>query len=70
MSGANEPVGTLEVALEHASQLLAVDPSLATEQAEEILKAVPGHPLATLILGTTACYETRPGARPVPKGRR
>jgi tetratricopeptide (TPR) repeat protein len=57
MSGANEPVGSLEVALEHASQLLAVDPSLAIEQAEEILKAVPGHAQAKSILAT-ACYET------------
>ena len=56
MSGANEPVGSLEVALEHASQLLAVDPSLAIEQAEEILMAVPGHPQAKSILAT-ACYE-------------
>ncbi|MDQ1309959.1 MAG: hypothetical protein QG601_1229 [Pseudomonadota bacterium] len=56
MSGANEPVGSLEVALEHASQLLAVDPTLAIEQAEEILKAVPGHPQAKSILAT-ACYE-------------
>lgn len=56
MSGANEPVGSLEVALKHASKLLAVDPSLAIEQAEEILKAVPGHPLAESILAT-ACYE-------------
>jgi tetratricopeptide (TPR) repeat protein len=56
MSGANEPVGSLEVALEHASQLLAVDPSLAIEQAEEILKAVPDHPQAKSILAT-ACYE-------------
>jgi tetratricopeptide (TPR) repeat protein len=56
MSGANEPVGSLEVALEHASQLLAVDPTLAIEQAEEILKAVPGQPQAKSILAT-ACYE-------------
>ena len=56
MSGANEPVGSLEVALEHASQLLAVDPSLAIEQAEEILKVVPGHTQAKSILAT-ACYE-------------
>jgi len=56
MSGADEPVGSLEVALEHASKLLAVDLSLAIEQAEEILKAVPGHPQANSILAT-ACYE-------------
>jgi predicted Zn-dependent protease len=45
------PVGTLEVALGHARQLLAKDPQLAAGQALEILKAAPGHPLALLILG-------------------
>jgi len=46
-----EPVGTLDVALGHAARLLERDPSLAVEQADEILKAVPGHPYARLILG-------------------
>jgi tetratricopeptide (TPR) repeat protein len=51
MSGAPDPVGTLEVALAHAESLLATDPARAAEQAAEILAAVPGHPLATFFLG-------------------
>ena len=51
MSVAAEPAGTLEVALSHATQLLRKDPTLAAEQAEEILRVVPGHPHARLILG-------------------
>src|ERR1700686_4454191 len=47
----SEPVGTLDVALGHAARLLERDPRLAAEQADEILKAVPGHPDARLILG-------------------
>ena len=50
MSGAPGPVGTLEVALDHAARLLASDPALAAEQAEEILRAVPRHPVALLVL--------------------
>jgi tetratricopeptide (TPR) repeat protein len=46
-----EPVGTLEVALTHASRLLAVKPAVAAEQAYEILKVVPRQPQAMLILG-------------------
>ena len=46
-----EPVGTLQVALDHTAKLLAENPSLAIEQAQEILNAVPGHPLATLFIG-------------------
>jgi cytochrome c-type biogenesis protein CcmH/NrfG len=46
-----EPVGTLEVALAHASRLLATKPSVAAEQAYEILKVVPRQPEAMLILG-------------------
>ena len=52
MSGASDPVGTLDVALAHAARLLATQPALAAEQAEEILKVMPGHPAATLILGS------------------
>src|ERR1700685_2761366 len=52
MSAASEPVGTLEVALAHAGRLLATDPPRAAEQAAEILKVVPDHPVAELILGT------------------
>jgi predicted Zn-dependent protease len=44
-------VGTLEVALAHAARLLETQPARASEQAAEILKAVPGHPPARLILG-------------------
>jgi tetratricopeptide (TPR) repeat protein len=50
-NSALEPVGTLDVALGHAARLLQKDPLLAAEQASEILKAVPGHPHARLILG-------------------
>jgi tetratricopeptide (TPR) repeat protein len=50
MSVAQEPVGSLEVALAHATKLLASDAALAVQQAHEILKVVPNHPPATLIL--------------------
>jgi predicted Zn-dependent protease len=51
VNSVSEPVGTLDVALGHAARLLERDPRLAVEQADEILKAVPGHPYARLILG-------------------
>jgi tetratricopeptide (TPR) repeat protein len=51
MNRASEPVGTLDVALGHAAGLLKKDAVLAGEQASEILKVVPGHPHARLILG-------------------
>jgi predicted Zn-dependent protease len=51
VTGASEPVGTLDVALAHATRLLGRDPRLAAEQALEILKVTPGHPRARLILG-------------------
>ena len=50
MSGESQPVGSLEVALKHAARLLASQPALAAEQATEILKVLPGHPGATLLL--------------------
>jgi tetratricopeptide (TPR) repeat protein len=50
MNPATEPVGTLEVALDHARRLLAADPKLAIGQAAEILKAVPGQPEALTLL--------------------
>jgi tetratricopeptide (TPR) repeat protein len=46
-----EPVGTIEVALQHTARLLDRDPIVAAEQASEILKVVPQHPAATLLLG-------------------
>lgn len=51
MSTAPEPVGTIGVALAHAARLLESRPDLAAQQAVEILKSTPGHPLATLLLG-------------------
>jgi len=51
MSVAPEPVGTLEVALKQAGALLGSQPELAVEQAREILKVAPNHPLATLFIG-------------------
>jgi tetratricopeptide (TPR) repeat protein len=49
---APQPVGSLQIALQHAARLLTANPRLALEQAQEILKSVPNHPLAILILGT------------------
>jgi tetratricopeptide (TPR) repeat protein len=46
-----DPVGTLEVALAHASRLLTVKPAVAAEQACEILKVVPKQPQALAVLG-------------------
>jgi predicted Zn-dependent protease len=51
MNSGAEPTGTLEVALSHAERLLDSKPDLAAEQAAEILKLVPNHPLAMLLLG-------------------
>jgi tetratricopeptide (TPR) repeat protein len=62
MSGAAEPVGTLEVALAHALRLLATNPSMAAEQAAEILKAVPAHPAALLLLASAQRATGNPGA--------
>ena len=45
-----EPVGTLDAALVHAARLLDTRPLLAAEQAQEILKVVPGEPAAMLLL--------------------
>src|SRR4249919_1853205 len=45
MSAASEPTATLQVALAHAGRLLAA------AQAQEILRMVPGQPLAQLLLG-------------------
>src|SRR5580692_4034797 len=62
LNSASEPVGTLDVALGHAARLLERDPRLAIEQAGEILKAVPGHPFARLILGTAHRHAGQTGA--------
>ncbi|MGH8176689.1 MAG: tetratricopeptide repeat protein, partial [Steroidobacter sp.] len=51
MNANSEPTGTLDIALAHTQRLLQVDPKAAVEQAAEILKVVPNHPVATLLLG-------------------
>jgi Flp pilus assembly protein TadD len=51
MTHAADPVGTLEVALAHATRLLETQPKLAADQAEEILKVLPAQPNALLVLG-------------------
>lgn len=51
MNASSEPVGSLETALAHTQRLMTSEPRLAAEQATEILKVAPGHPLATLLLG-------------------
>ena len=50
MTDANEPSGTIDAALQHARRLLDSSPAMAAEQAGEILKVAPNHPLATLLL--------------------
>jgi predicted Zn-dependent protease len=59
---ASDPVGTLDVALAHAARLLEKDLGLAAEQASEVLRAVPGHPQARLILGTAHRLSGQTGA--------
>ncbi|WP_172461827.1 tetratricopeptide repeat-containing sulfotransferase family protein [Dyella jiangningensis] len=49
--------GTLEQALAHAERLLERDPSLAAEQATEILKVVPAHPAALRILAVSRAMQ-------------
>ena len=51
MNSGADPTGTIEVALGHAGRLLATNPAMALEQATEILKVAPNHPVATLLLG-------------------
>ena len=50
MTIAGEPTGSLETALAHAQRLLCADPPKAIEQCAEILRVVPNHPMATLLL--------------------
>jgi tetratricopeptide (TPR) repeat protein len=62
MSAAPEPVGTLEVALAHATRLLATNPVMAAEQAAEILKVVPDQPVAVLLLASAQRATGNPAA--------
>jgi len=57
-----EPTGTLEVAVAQALRLLEQSPALAAEQAEEILRVVPGHPPATLLLAAARRLAGQPAA--------
>jgi predicted Zn-dependent protease len=50
LSSSGEPLGTIDVALAHASRLLASNPALAAEQAGEILRVAPNQPVAMLLL--------------------
>jgi predicted Zn-dependent protease len=54
MNQAAENVADLQVALSHAARLLDSEPALAAEQADEILRVAPGHPMAQLIAGIAA----------------
>ena len=51
MSGATEPAETLKVAIDQAAKLLASQPLLAAERAQDILRTSPNHSLALLLLG-------------------
>jgi tetratricopeptide (TPR) repeat protein len=51
-NAASGPTGSLQVALEHTMRLLGTNPGLALEQAQEILRAVPGDPAAILLSGS------------------
>jgi predicted Zn-dependent protease len=57
-----EPTGTLEQAVAHTLRLLEQSPALAAEQAEEILRAVPGHPPALLLLAAARRRSGQPAA--------
>lgn len=61
MSHVPEPTASLDIALAHATRLLATDPALAAEQAHEILRTVGDHPMAVLVLG--ASHTARGDAR-------
>ena len=49
---AAEATGSLQTAQQHALRLLNTNPTLALEQAQEILKVAPGDPVALLLAGT------------------
>ena len=51
MNIASQPLGSVDVAIAHATRLLEKNPELAAEQASEILNVDPAHPTARLILG-------------------
>ncbi|MEO5962565.1 MAG: tetratricopeptide repeat protein, partial [Thermomonas sp.] len=48
---ATSPQAGVDTAIAHAMGLLAHDPAAAIEQAREVLVAVPGQPIARLVIG-------------------
>ena len=59
---ASEPLGSLKEATKRTAQLLDVDPLLAAEQAQEILKAIPNHPPAMFLLASARRRSGNPQA--------
>jgi tetratricopeptide (TPR) repeat protein len=57
-----DATGTVETALAHAERLLRLDPAMAAEQAAEILKVVPNHPVAMLLSASARRLSGDPGA--------
>jgi Flp pilus assembly protein TadD len=61
MSQLPEPTASVDVALAHASRLLATNPALAAEQAGEILKVAANHPMALLLLARSHAVRGQDG---------
>ncbi|MGI9273021.1 MAG: tetratricopeptide repeat-containing sulfotransferase family protein [Woeseiaceae bacterium] len=57
-----DQMGSLEEATRNAAQLLEVNPTLAAEQAEAILEAVPNHPPAMFLLASALRRSGNPNA--------
>ena len=57
-----EPTASLEVALAHTQRLLSQDPALAEAQAHEILRSVPGQPVALRLLAASHALRGDPSA--------
>lgn len=53
MNAVASPSGTLQTALDHARRLLATDPAMAAQQADEIIRVVGRHPMALLVLAAS-----------------
>ena len=58
----SDQMGTLEVATKNAAQLLDVNPTLAAEQAQAILEAIPNHPPAMFLLASALRRSGNPQA--------
>ena len=59
MTDSTQPVGTVAAALAQAGRMLGPRPDLAEIQAREILKVVPDHPEARLLLALAAAGQGR-----------